>query len=154
MPPFVTPPAPSGKPKFLDQVRQLLRARRYSTRTEEAYLGWIRRYILFHSKRHPAELGEKEVSAFLSYLAVEGQVAASTQNQALSALLFLYKEVLQRELRFISGVTRARRPPKLPVVLSPAEVRRVLEKLPASTDSWRSCSTEAGCGSWNACVCG
>jgi integron integrase len=129
MPPFVPHPGPSGKPKLLDQVRQLLRARRYSLRTEEAYLGWIRRYILFHNKRHPAELGEEEVAAFLSHLAVEGQVAASTQNHALSALLFLYKEVLQRELRFISGVARARRPPKLPVVLSPAEVRRVLEKL-------------------------
>jgi integron integrase len=129
MPPFVPPPGPSGKPKFLDQVRQVLRARRYSLRTEEVYLGWIRRYILFNSKRHPAELAEEEVSAFLSHLAVEGQVAASTQNQALSALLFLYKEVLERELRFIGGFARAKRPPKVPVVLSPAEVRRVLEKL-------------------------
>ena len=119
----------SGKPKLLDQVRQLLRLRHYSLRTEEAYVAWIRRYILFHGKRHPAELAETEVSAFLSALAVEGRVAASTQNQALSALLFLYKEVLQRELAFIGGVVRVKRPPKLPVVLAPAEVRAVLAQL-------------------------
>jgi Phage integrase, N-terminal SAM-like domain len=86
----------SGKPKLLDQVRQLLRLRHYSLRTEEAYVAWIRRYILFHGKRHPAELAETEVSAFLSALALQGRVAASTQNQALSALLFLYKEVSSR----------------------------------------------------------
>jgi integron integrase len=119
----------SGKPKLLDQVRQLLRLRHYSLRTEEAYVAWIRRYILFHGKRHPSELGETEVSAFLSALALEGRVAASTQNQALSALLFLYKEVLQRELAFIGGVVRVKRPPKLPVVLAPAEVRAVLAQL-------------------------
>src|ERR1700730_19264879 len=89
------------KPKLLDQVRQLLRLRHYSLRTEEAYLGWMRRYILFHGKRHPRELDERDISAFLSSLAVEGIVGASTQNQALSALLFLYKEVLGRELAFI-----------------------------------------------------
>ncbi len=110
-------PAP-GKPKLLDQVRQLLRLRHYSLRTEEAYLAWIRRYILFHGKRHPRELAEKDVSAFLSSLAIDGRVAASTQNQALSGLLFLDKEVLQQELAFIAGVVRVKRPPKLPVVLS------------------------------------
>src|ERR1700719_4257727 len=129
MPPFVPQPGPSGKPKLLDQVRQLLRARRYSLRTEEAYLGWIRRYILFHGKRHPAEMSEEEVSAFLSHLAVEGRVAASTQNQALSALLFLYKEFLQRELSFIGGVARARRPPKLPLGFSPAAAQGLLGEL-------------------------
>jgi integron integrase len=118
-----------GKPKLLEQVRQLLRLRHYSLRTEEAYLAWIRRYILFHGKRHPRDLAEAEVSAFLSSLAIEGSVAASTQNQALSALLFLYKEVLQRELAFIGGVVRVKRPPKLPVVLAPAEVRAVLAQL-------------------------
>jgi integrase len=118
-----------GKPKLLDQVRQLLRLRHYSLRTEEAYVAWIRRYILFHGKRHPRELGEGYVSAFLSALALRGRVAASTQNQALSALLFLYKEVLQRELAFISGVARVKRPPKLPVVLAPVEVRAVLAQL-------------------------
>ncbi len=118
-----------GKPKLLDQVRQLLRVRHYSLRTEEAYVAWIRRYILFHGKRHPRELDERDVAAFLSALAQEGKVAASTQNQALSALLFLYKEVLQHELAFIGGVTRVKRPPKLPVVLAPVEVRAVLAQL-------------------------
>jgi integrase len=118
-----------GKPKLLDQVRQLLRLRHYSLRTEEAYLSWIKRFILFHGKRHPRELDERDISTFLSSLAEEGKVAASTQNQALSALLFLYKEVLGRELAFIGGVVRVKRPPKLPVVLSPAEVRAVLVHL-------------------------
>jgi integron integrase len=118
-----------GKPKLLDQVRQLLRLRHYSLRTEEAYLAWMKRFILFHGKRHPRELDERDISAFLTSLAVEGKVAASTQNQALSALLFLYKEVLGRELAFIGGVVRVKRPPKLPVVLSPAEVRAVLAQL-------------------------
>ncbi len=121
--------APAGKPKLLEQVRQLLRLRHYSLRTEEAYLAWIKRFILFHGKRHPAELAETHVSAFLSSLANQGQVAASTQNQALSALLFLYKQVLQRELAFIGGVVRVKRPPKLPVVLAPTEVRAVLAQL-------------------------
>jgi integron integrase len=119
-----------NKPKLLDQVRQLMRLRHYSIRTEDAYVGWIRRYILFHGKRHPRELGEEDVSKFLTSLAIEGRVAASTQNQALNALLFLYKEVLRRELRFIGGAVRVRRPPKLPVVLSRTEVKAVLEHLP------------------------
>lgn len=117
------------KPKLLDQVRQLMRLRHYSLRTEEAYVGWIRRYILFHGKRHPSELGEKDVSEFLSDLAIKGRVAAATQNQALNALLFLYKEVLQRELGFIRNALRVKRPPKVPVVLSPSEVRGVLSQL-------------------------
>jgi integrase len=129
MVPPLSKPAGDGKPKLLDQVRQLLRLRHYSLRTEEAYLAWIRRYILFHGKRHPRELEERDVSAFLSHLAIEGKVAASTQNQALSALLFLYKEVLQSELAFIGGVVRVKRPPKLPVVLSPQEVRVILAQL-------------------------
>jgi integron integrase len=119
----------TGKPKLLDRVRQLLRLRRYSGRTEQAYVAWIRRYILFHGKRHPAELDETHVAAFLSSLALEGKVAPSTQNQALSALLFLYNEVLEQDLKFISGVERARRPPKLPVVLAPVQVRRILANL-------------------------
>ena len=111
------------KPKLLDQVRQLMRLRHYSLRTEEAYVGWIRRYILFHGKRHPRDLGEEAVSKFLSSLAIESQVAASTQNQALNALLFLYKEVLHRELGFIGDALRVKRPAKMPVVLSAMEVR-------------------------------
>ena len=138
----------SGKPKLLDQVRQLLRVRHYSPRTEEAYVAWIRRYILFHGKRHPAELAETEVSAFLSALALEGRVAASTQNQALSALLFLYKEVLHRKLAFIGGVVRVKRPPKLPVVLAPAEVRSVLARL----DGQYQLMAELLYGGWNQVV--
>lgn len=123
-------PAEASKPKLLDQIRQLMRLRHYSLRTEEAYIGWIRRYILFHDKRHPRELGESDIAKFLSNLAIEGRVAASTQNQALNALLFLYKEVLRRELGFIGGTVRVRRPAKLPVVLSRGEVNAVLEYLP------------------------
>lgn len=126
---FLAITAPPNKPKLLDQVRQLMRLRHYSIRTEEAYVGWIRRYILFHGKRHPRELDERDVSKFLSSLAIEGRVAASTQNQALNALLFLYKEVLRRELGFIGEAVRVKRPPKLPVVLSPTEVRAVLGQL-------------------------
>ena len=118
-----------GKPKLFDQLRTFMGGRQYSLRTEEAYLDWIRRFILFHGKRHRRDLGERDISAFLSGLAVEGKVAASTQNQALSALLFLYKEVLGRELAFIGGVVRVKRPPKLPVVVSPTEVRAVLAQL-------------------------
>ena len=126
---FLPAASEQNKPKLLDQVRQLMRLRHYSLRTEEAYLAWIRRYILFHGKRHPLELDETHVSEFLSNLAVNGHVAASTQNQALNALLFLYKEVLQRELGFIGNALRVKRPPKVPVVLSPAEVRAVLSHL-------------------------
>jgi integron integrase len=126
--PLTTAPT-QNKPKLLDQVRQLMRLRHYSLRTEEAYVGWIRRFILFHGKRHPGELNEKHVSEFLTSLAIQGRVAAATQNQALNALLFLYKEVLQRELGFIGTALRVKRPPKVPVVLSPAEVRAVLAQL-------------------------
>jgi integrase len=123
-------PTKANKPKFLDQIRQLMRLRHYSRRTEEAYIGWIRRYILFHNKRHPRDLGESDIAKFLSSLAVEGRVAASTQNQALNALLFLSKEVLRRQLGFIGETVRAKRPSKLPVVLSRAEVKSILENLP------------------------
>ena len=92
------PPLPARKPRLLDTVREALRLRHYSGRTESAYVGWIRRYIVFHEKRHPAEMGAAEVSAFLSSLAVEGGMSASTQNQALAALLFLYGPVLGVEL--------------------------------------------------------
>jgi integron integrase len=122
-------PSQQNKPKLLDQVRQLMRLRHYSLRTEEAYVGWIRRYILFHGKRHPRELGEKDIAKFLSNLAVERRVAASTQNQALNALLFLYKDVLRRELGFIGETVRVKRPAKLPAVLSRSEVKAVLDHL-------------------------
>src|SRR5207247_293665 len=103
--------------------------RHYSRRTEKAYVHWIKRYIFFHAKRHPAEMGAAEVTAFLTSLAVKGKVAASTQNQALSALLFLYREVLGVELPWLDGLVRAKPPQRLPVVLTREEVRTVLGKL-------------------------
>jgi integron integrase len=118
-----------SSPKLLDRLRWLLRAKHYSIRTEEAYVDWARRFILFHGKRHPDEMGEKEISQFLSHLAVEKNVSASTQNQAFSALLFLYQQLLARKLEFIDNVQRVTRPAKLPVVFTPAEARRVLANL-------------------------
>lgn len=118
-----------NQPRLLDRVRIALRSRHYSERTVDAYVHWIRRYILFHKKRHPGDMAETEVNAFLSHLAVEVKVSASTQNQALSALLFLYRHVLNRELGKLEDIVRARKPRRLPVVLSREEVRRVLEHL-------------------------
>jgi integron integrase len=115
-------------PKLLDQVRAKLRLLHYAIRTEEAYVDWIRRFILFHHKRHPREMGATEVEAFLTHLAVEDRVAASTQNQALAALLFLYQKVLNIELPAVDAV-RAKRPKRLPVVLSPGEVRALLDRM-------------------------
>jgi integron integrase len=129
MPPSLPAPTPVSKPKLLDQVRDAIRLRHYSIRTEQVYTNWIKRFILFHHKRHPAEMAEPEVTEFLTYLARVGNVAASTQNQALSALLFLYKEVLKLEIGWLGNVERAKRPPKLPVVLSVAEVRRIFARL-------------------------
>ncbi|MDD4967482.1 integron integrase [Halothiobacillus sp.] len=114
-------------PKLLDRVRAEIRVRHYSIRTEEAYIDWVRRFILFHHKRHPADMGAEEVGAFLSYLATERQVAASTQNQAKSALLFLYQKVLGVELPWLDEVITARSSKRLPVVLTPTEVRRLLD---------------------------
>jgi len=116
-------------PRLLDRVREANRLRHGSRSTEKSYIAWIRRYILFHGKRHPAEMGAPEVAQFLSSLAVEGKVAASTQNQALSALLFLYRHVLHQDLPWLEEVVRARRPKHLPVVLTRDEVRAVISKL-------------------------
>jgi len=124
-----TGPGGAPKPRLLDRVRQAIGARHYSRRTEKAYVHWIKRYIFFHAKRHPAEMGAAEVTAFLTSLAVKGKVAASTQNQALSALLFLYREVLGVELPWLDGLVRAKPPQRLPVVLTREEVRTVLGKL-------------------------
>ncbi|WP_372716795.1 integron integrase [Immundisolibacter sp.] len=121
-------PAPQT-PKLLDQVRNRIRVKHYSIRTETQYVQWVRRFILFHGKRHPLDMGAGEVEAFLSHLAVEGHVAAATQNQALSALLFLYKEVLGVDLPWLNNVTRAKRPQHLPVVLTREEVRAVLSRM-------------------------
>ncbi len=117
------------KPRLLDCLRAALRARHYSLRTEEAYVGWVRRYVLFHGKRHPDEMGEAEINAFLTDLAVTKKVSASNQNQALSALLFLYRDVLGKSLDSLGDVVRARRPARLPVVLSTSEVKAVLSRL-------------------------
>jgi integrase len=124
-----TPAAYSGGPRLLDRVRHAIRARHYSRRTEKAYVGWIKRYIFFHGKRHPAEMGAAEVSTFLTALAVDSKVAASTQNQAMNALVFLYRVVLDHDLPWLDDVVRARRPRHLPVVFTRDEVRRVLARL-------------------------
>jgi integron integrase len=116
----------SAKPKLLDQVRKAIRTRHYSDKTEEAYVGWIKRFIFFHNKRHPAEIAEAEIARFLSSLATESNVSSSTQNQALNALLFLYKEVLDKKIGLIQGIVRAKRSRRLPVVLTKEEVKRVL----------------------------
>src|SRR6267378_1356533 len=121
--------AARNKPKLLDQVRDVIRRKHFSIRTEQAYVDWIRRFILFHDKRHPREMAEAEVTQFLTYLAREGRVAASTQNQALSALLFLYKEVLKQEIGWLEGVQRAKRPSRLPVVLTRDEVHKIFTHL-------------------------
>jgi integron integrase len=126
--PAVGIPSPPGaqKPKLLDQVRLAIRARHYSYKTEKAYVGWIKRFIFFHNKRHPAEMGEGEIARFLSSLASDSHVAASTQNQALNALLFLYREVLGKDIGYVNGVVRAKRPHRLPVVLTRQEVKALL----------------------------
>lgn len=119
----------SREPRLLERVREVIRIKHYSIRTEHAYLQWIRRYIHFHRKRHPRELGADALSAFLSDLAVRGNVSASTQNQALNAILFMYRDVLKIELPWIQDVQRAKRPQRLPVVLTRDEVKSVLAQL-------------------------
>lgn len=122
---MLPPATTANKPKLLEQVRAVIRRKHYSIRTEKVYCDWIKRFILFHKKRHPADMAEAEMTAFLTHLAVQGNVAASTQNQALSALLFLYKEVLQRKIGWLDKVERAKKPVRLPVVLTRAEMRTV-----------------------------
>jgi site-specific recombinase XerD len=115
-------------PKLLDQMREVMRVRHYARATEEAYVDWVKRYILFHNKRHPAAMGAQEVSRFLTHLAVEGHVAASTQNQALNAIVFRYKQVLEIELGRLDHL-RSTRPARLPVVLSRGEVKALLDQI-------------------------
>lgn len=122
-------PRTSTGPRLLDRVGSAIRIRHMSRRTEEAYVGWIRRFIIFHGKRHPENMGEPEISAFLTMLATERHVAASTQNQALAALLFLYQEVLGRPLDWLQNVVHAKRPERVPVVLTRTEVAAVLAKM-------------------------
>lgn len=116
-------------PRLLDRVRTACRRRHYSMRTEQAYVSWTRRYVLFHDRRHPDELDERHVTAFLNHLAVDRQVAASTQNQALNALVFLYEQVLGCEMGELQGLVRARRPKRLPVVLTRDEVAALLDRI-------------------------
>jgi integron integrase len=117
------------KRRLVDAVRERLRVKHYSYRTEQAYLGWIRRFVVHHGGRHPREMSGPEVQAFLNHLATEKRVAASTQNQALAAILFLYREVLEMELPWLDDLVRAKRPERLPVVLTRDEVARVLANL-------------------------
>jgi integron integrase len=132
--PTVTPfpgtvPAQHQPPRLLDRVRIAIRTRHYSRRTEEAYIGWIRRFIFFHDKRHPAEMGEPEINSFLSSLAVRDHVSASTQNQALCSLLFLYRNVLEKPFPNLENLVRAKRTRRLPVVMTRAEVKALLGRL-------------------------
>ncbi len=120
--------APKGK-KILDQLRDAIRAKHYSYRTEQTYVDWCKRYILYHHKRHPAEMGMPEIQAFIIYLANDQNVAASTQNQALSAILFLYRNVLLREIEFPTDIIRAKKPERLPTVLTKAEVLSIVGKM-------------------------
>jgi integron integrase len=129
MPESLVRTQPPGKPKLLDQVRDIIRRKHYSIRTEQAYTDWIKRFIIYHGKRHPREMAEEEVAEFLTHLARDRDVSPSTQNQALSALLFLYKEVLKHEIGWLEKVERAKKPPKLPVVLSRGEVKQIFAHL-------------------------
>jgi site-specific recombinase XerD len=122
------------KPKLLDQLRDAIRVRHYSYRTEQTYVLWSKHFILFHNKRHPAEMTEKEIAEFLTYLATKRKVSASTQNQAFNAILFLYKNVLNKEIGLIDGVVRAKRPTHLPEVFTKDEVNAVLDRL--SGQNW------------------
>ncbi|MBC8180808.1 integron integrase [candidate division KSB1 bacterium] len=117
------------KPKLLDQVRAAIRTKHYSIRTEESYVSWVKRFILFHNKEHPKDLGEKEINEFLTHLAVKENVAASTQNQALCAIIFLYKHVLKIEIGDLGEMVWAKKPQKEPVVFTQLEAEKILDKL-------------------------
>jgi integron integrase len=131
-------------PRLLDRVRQTIRARHYSRRTEKAYVFWIKHFIFFHGKRHPMEMGEEEITAFLNYLAVQRNVSASTQNQARNAIIFLYKNVLDKELAWMDRIVHAKGPSRLPVVLSRDEVSELLRQLHGTT--WLMASLMYGSG--------
>src|SRR6266567_1989919 len=133
------PTSSNGPPKqkLLDRVRTAIRLRHYSPRTEEAYVGWVRRLVIFHQKRHPADMGDAEVRQFLTYLAEKLKVSAATQNQALNALVFLYREVLRLDLGSLAPFVRAKRPANLPVVLTKSEVQSFCGTWKAYRDSLR-----------------
>jgi integron integrase len=138
------PDAGDRSPKLLDRLKEALRTRHYSPRTENTYCQWVKRFIFFHNVRHPAEMAEPEINAFLTHLAVKHKVSASTQNQALSALLFLYRHVIGREIGDLGDVIRARRPKRLPVVMTRDEAKAVLANL--SGDRWLAASLMYGAG--------
>jgi integron integrase len=138
------PASRSRPPKLLDQMREALRSRHYSRRTEQTYCQWVKSYIHFHHVRHPAEMAEPEINAFLTHLAVKEKVSASTQNQAFSAFLFLYRHVLGREIGDLGKVIRARKATRLPVVMTRDEVKAVLANL--SGDKWLMASLMYGAG--------
>ena len=116
-------------PRLLDRVRNVIRCKHYSIRTEQSYVDWIKRYIYFHNKRHPKDMGESHISDFLTYLAVKKKVASSTQNQAMCALVFLYREVLKKDIGDFEGLIRAKKTQKLPVVFTREEVKQILLQL-------------------------
>jgi site-specific recombinase XerD len=120
---------PSNPPRLLDQVRDVICTKHYSIKTERSYVDWIKRFILFHNKRHPKDMGADEITRFLTHLAVERQVAASTQNQALNAILFLYREVLKIDLPWMDNIVRAKKPARLPIVFNRDEAKRLLARL-------------------------
>src|SRR6266550_9468786 len=128
-PPNVVAFPEGSRPKLLDQVRHAIRMRHYSRRTETTYVHWIRRFIVFHHKKHPSTMGAPEITAFLSWLATGQRVSSSTQNQALSALLFLYRHVLRIEVGAIEHVPRAKMPHRVPVVLSREELSKILKRI-------------------------
>jgi len=133
-----------AKPKLLDQLRECLRARHYSRRTEQTYCSWVKRFIFFHNVRHPEEMAEPEINAFLTHLAVKKKVSASTQNQALAALLFLYRHVIGRKVGDLGDVIRARKPKRLPIVIIREEIKAVLANL--TGDKWLMASLMYGAG--------
>lgn len=143
-----------AKTRLLDQVRTAIRLRHLSMRTEEAYLSWIRRFILFHQKRHPQDMGAEEVRTLLSHLAVHDHVAASTQNVALNALLFLYRHVLHQEWPTITGIAHAKRPRRLPAVFTRRRSQRSWHTSKAHPTSWPAYCTVLASASWSASACG
>ena len=137
-------PGATSKPKLLDRLREALRSRHYSRRTEQTYCHWVKRFIYFHNVRHPAQMAEPEINAYLTHLAVKDKVSASTQNQALSALLFLYRYVLGRKVGDLGEVIRARKPTRIPVVMTREEVKAVLDLMQG--DKWLMASLMYGAG--------
>lgn len=141
---WVVAPISRGKPRLLEQMVEAFRSRHYSRRTEKTYCRWVKRFIYFHNVRHPSEMAESEINASLTNLAIKEKVSASTQNQALSALLFLYRHVFGRDVGDLGEVIRARKPTRLPVVMTRAEIKSILENM--NEDTWLMTSLMYGAG--------